>query len=164
ALTEKHVQVIIVQILRALAHLHASGVAHRDLKPANILLSTDCKLKICDFGLARGGLDGGDEDSPQEACGVLTEYVVTRWYRAPEVMLLPKHYTSAVDIWSVGCILGEILGRKALFPGKNHIDMVCRVAQTVGCPQDHELEWLPKDTDAYRFVRKVCPQTQGVAF
>eukprot|EP00913_Durusdinium_trenchii_P032137 g30095.t1 len=122
ALTEKHVQVILVQILRAMEYLHASGVAHRDLKPANILLSSDCKLKVCDFGLARGGL--GESDEPEEACGVLTEYVVTRWYRAPEVMLLPKQYSTAVDIWSVGCILGEILGRKAHCLGSRHWNSV----------------------------------------
>lgn len=164
ALTEKHVQVILTQILRAMAYLHSSGVAHRDLKPANILLSSDCKLKVCDFGLARGGLGGFDGDEPEEACGVLTEYVVMRWYRAPEVMLLPKQYSTAVDIWAVGCILGEILGRKAMFPGKNHIDMVCKYAEVVGNPKDSELGWLPKDTDAYRFLRKVCPQGSGMDF
>mmetsp|Transcript_55150 Transcript_55150/g.178750 ORF Transcript_55150/g.178750 Transcript_55150/m.178750 type:complete len:566 (-) Transcript_55150:62-1759(-) len=157
ALTEKHIQVIVVQILRAMEYLHGTGVAHRDLKPANILLSADCKLKVCDFGLAKGGL----LDDGEEACGVLTEYVVTRWYRAPEVMLLPKQYTSTVDLWSVGCILGEILGRKAMFPGKNHIDMICKVAKTLGTPSDAELSWLPKDKDAYAFLRNVCPQTAG---
>lgn len=163
-LGDKHIQAILVQIFRALAHLHGAGVAHRDLKPANILLSSDCKLKICDFGLARGGLGSldGDDELDQQACGVLTEYVVTRWYRAPEVMLLPKQYTSAVDIWSVGCILGEILGKKALFPGKNHVDMICRVAEVLGSPRDDELLWLPKDTDAYRFIKRVCPQHSGV--
>lgn len=161
ALTEKHVQVIMAQILRAMAHLHACGVAHRDLKPANVLISGDCKLKVCDFGLARGDmLEAGDEG---EQAGVLTEYVVTRWYRAPEVMLLPKQYTSAVDLWSVGCILGEILGRKALFPGRNHVDMVCRVAKILGSPEDAELGWLPKNSDAYRFLRQVCPRSEGVA-
>jgi len=162
ALTEKHVQVIMVQILRAMAHLHGAGVAHRDLKPANILLTSDCKLKVCDFGLARGDMAASDADEPEQAAGVLTEYVVTRWYRAPEVMLLPKQYTSSVDLWSIGCILAEILGRRALFPGKNHIDMVSRVSQVIGSPSDEELEWLPKDSDAYSFLRKVCPQSEGV--
>lgn len=164
ALSDKHVQVITCQILRALAHLHAAGVAHRDLKPANILLSSDCRLKVCDFGLARGDMptteDDGDED--EQACGVLTEYVVTRWYRAPEIMLLPKHYGATIDLWSVGCILGEILGRRALFPGKNHVDMIVRVAHLLGTPSDDELNWLPKDCDAYRFVRRVCPRSDGV--
>jgi len=163
-LTERHIQAIMAQIFRALELLHACGVAHRDLKPANILLSADCKLKICDFGLARGDMptlcatDSEADELRGEARGVLTEYVVTRWYRAPEVMLLPKQYTSAVDVWSAGCILCEILGRKPLFPGKNHVDMVTRVAQTMGAPPDEELRWLPRDSDAYRFVRRVCPQ------
>eukprot|EP00811_Abedinium_folium_P012703 NODE_2178_length_2275_cov_9.564246.p1 GENE.NODE_2178_length_2275_cov_9.564246~~NODE_2178_length_2275_cov_9.564246.p1 ORF type:complete len:546 (-),score=62.23 NODE_2178_length_2275_cov_9.564246:348-1985(-) len=162
ALTEKHMQVIMCQLLRALGHLHAAGVAHRDLKPANILLTADCRLKVCDFGLARGNMPDHDNDENEPSAGVLTEYVVTRWYRAPEVMLLPKQYTSAVDVWSVGCILAEILGRRPLFPGKNHIDMVCRVAQILGSPSDDELSWLPSDSDAYRFLRKVCPNNKAV--
>eukprot|EP00450_Noctiluca_scintillans_P010824 CAMPEP_0194490298 /NCGR_PEP_ID=MMETSP0253-20130528/9561_1 /TAXON_ID=2966 /ORGANISM="Noctiluca scintillans" /LENGTH=498 /DNA_ID=CAMNT_0039330909 /DNA_START=30 /DNA_END=1527 /DNA_ORIENTATION=- len=157
-LATKHVQVILCQLLRAMAYLHASGVAHRDLKPANILLTGDCRLKVCDFGLARGDMP----DDGEEEAGCLTEYVVTRWYRAPEVMLLPKQYTSAVDLWSVGCILCEILGRRALFPGKNHVDMVCRVARVLGSPPDEELNWLPKDSDAYRFLRNVCPPSSPV--
>ncbi|CAK0897537.1 unnamed protein product [Prorocentrum cordatum] len=164
SLSDKHVQVIITQILRALGHLHAAGVAHRDLKPANVLITHDCKVKICDFGLARGDMQlDAEGDEPDQASGVLTEYVVTRWYRAPEVMLLPKQYTSAVDVWSVGCILGEILMRKAMFPGKNHVDMVCKFAETLGKPTEEELDWLPHDTDAYRFVKKVCPPSAGVS-
>jgi len=164
SLSDKHVQVIITQILRALGHLHAAGVAHRDLKPANVLISHDCKVKICDFGLSRGDMQlDAAADEPDQVQGVLTEYVVTRWYRAPEVMLLPKQYTSAVDVWSVGCILGEILLRKALFQGKNHVDMVCKFAETLGTPSESELAWLPHDTDAYRFVKKVCPPSKGMS-
>jgi len=162
SLTDKHVQVIVCQILRALAYLHSAGVAHRDLKPANILLIADCRLKICDFGLARGNM--ADPESEEQSSGVLTEYVVTRWYRAPEVMLLPKQYSTALDIWAVGCILCEILGRRALFPGKNHVDMVSRVCQVLGTPPDDQLEWLPRKSDAYRFLKNVCPQTPGTPF
>jgi len=166
ALSEKHVQVIICQILRALAYLHAAGVAHRDLKPANILVAQDCRLKVCDFGLARGDMPNPDDDGGEEeqACGVLTEYVITRWYRAPEVMLLPKNYTSTVDLWSAGCILAEILGRKAIFPGKNHVDMIVRVCEFLGTPSDDDLNWLPRKSDAYRFVRRVCPRSDGIPF
>jgi len=146
-----------------LSELHRQRILHRDLKPANVLISHDCKVKICDFGLARGDMQlDGDDAEPDQAQGILTEYVVTRWYRAPEVMLLPKQYTSAVDVWSVGCILGEILLRKAMFQGKNHVDMVCKFAETLGTPTENELEWLPQDTDAYRFVKKVCPPSAGV--
>merc|ERR1719313_1068076 len=87
-LTDKHMQVIICQILRGLSYLHSAGVAHRDLKPANVLLTRECQVKICDFGLARGDMQGGDISANE--CAEFTEYVVTRWYRAPEVMLLPK--------------------------------------------------------------------------
>jgi len=76
-------------------------------------------------------------------------------------MLLPKQYSTALDIWAVGCILCEILGRRAVFPGKNHVDMVSRVCQVLGTPPDAELDWLPKRSDAYRFLRNVCPQTTG---
>lgn len=164
SLSDKHVQAMMCQILRGLAFLHASGVAHRDLKPANILLQSDCSLKICDFGLARGDMPDPESEEQEQACGVLTEYVVTRWYRAPEVMLLPKQYTSALDLWSAGCILFEIVGRKVLFPGKNHVDMVRKIAEVLGNPPDSEIEWLPKSTDAYRFLRQVCPQGKGNTF
>ncbi len=87
---------------------------HRDLKPGNILLNKNCDLKICDLGLARGF----------EICDNLTEYVVTRWYRAPEVILNASHYTKAIDIWSVGCIFAELLGRSPLFPGEDYLDQV----------------------------------------
>mmetsp|Transcript_40618 Transcript_40618/g.63577 ORF Transcript_40618/g.63577 Transcript_40618/m.63577 type:complete len:504 (-) Transcript_40618:75-1586(-) len=156
-LSDRHVQAITCQILRGLCFLHRAGVAHRDLKPANILLNSDCSLKICDFGLARGDMtleeDGG------EACGVLTEYVVTRWYRAPEVMLLPKQYSLALDMWSVGCILCEIIGRKVLFPGKNHVDMIKRITEVIGTPSESAVGWLPTKTDAHRFLFQVCPKS-----
>lgn len=158
-LTEKHIQVIICQILRGLAYLHAAGVAHRDLKPANVLLSKDCQVKICDFGLARGDMDGGDISANE--CAEFTEYVVTRWYRAPEVMLLPKKYTPAVDLWSVGCIIAEMMTKKPLFPGRNHIDMVCRISAVCGTPTDEDIAWVPEGSEARRFLKRVCPPGRG---
>lgn len=167
-LSDRHVQVMMCQLLRGLSHLHAAGVAHRDLKPANVLLTADCHLKIGDFGLARGdmngertcseaGSDAGSDAGMDGPAADLTEYVVTRWYRAPEVMLLPRQYDTALDIWSAGCILCEMLGRKAIFPGKNHIDMICRVAGILGSPSSDQLDWLPDNTEAAKFLRQVCP-------
>jgi Serine/threonine protein kinase len=92
--------------------MHSANVMHRDLKPSNILLNKNCDLQICDLGLARG-FENENEFK--------TEYVVTRWYRAPEVILNASEYTKAIDIWSVGCIFAELLGRTALFPGKIRI-------------------------------------------
>eukprot|EP00746_Dinoflagellata_sp_MGD_P006934 gnl/MRDRNA2_/MRDRNA2_113672_c0_seq1.p1 gnl/MRDRNA2_/MRDRNA2_113672_c0~~gnl/MRDRNA2_/MRDRNA2_113672_c0_seq1.p1 ORF type:complete len:533 (-),score=89.00 gnl/MRDRNA2_/MRDRNA2_113672_c0_seq1:221-1819(-) len=159
-LTEKHIQVIICQILRGLTYLHAAGVAHRDLKPANVLLSKDCQVKICDFGLARGDMEGGDISAAGE-CAEFTEYVVTRWYRAPEVMLLPKKYTPAVDLWSVGCIIAEMINKKPLFPGRNHIDMICRISAVCGSPTDVDIAWVPEESEARRFLKRICPPGRG---
>ena len=83
-----------------------------------MLLNANCDLRLCDFGLARGINEATNDGS----AAALTEYVVTRWYRAPEIMLGQRTYTKAVDIWSVGCILGELLRRKPLFAGTDYMD------------------------------------------
>lgn len=103
--------------------MHSSNVVHRDLKPSNLLSMKNCDLKICDLGLGRGGIREEDDEEQdkkvqQNSDDQLTEYVITRWYRAPEVILCPSEYSKAVDIWSVGCIFSELLGRQPLFPGK----------------------------------------------
>mmetsp|Transcript_57502 Transcript_57502/g.168379 ORF Transcript_57502/g.168379 Transcript_57502/m.168379 type:complete len:424 (+) Transcript_57502:78-1349(+) len=135
-LSESHAQAFACQILRGIKYLHSAGIVHRDLKPSNILLNRDCTLRIADLGLARGRSD-------QEE--MLTDYVVTRWYRAPELMLLPTGYFEAVDLWSVGCIHAEILARKPLFPGENHLDMLRRIAASLGFHPEHDLAWLPQN-------------------
>ena len=89
-LTDAHFQSFIYQILCGLKYIHSANVLHRDLKPGNLLVNADCELKICDFGLARGfSID------PDENAGFMTEYVATRWYRAPEIMLSFQSYTKA---------------------------------------------------------------------
>ncbi|KAL0668497.1 hypothetical protein Bca4012_031201 [Brassica carinata] len=100
-----HYKFFLYQILRGLKYIHAANVIHRDLKPANLLVNANCELKICDFGLARGASENN----------AMTEYVVTRWYRAPELLLNSSVYTSAIDVWSVGCIFLELLTRKLVF-------------------------------------------------
>ena len=97
------------QTMRGVLYMHSANIIHRDLKPSNLLLNKNCDLKICDFGLARGYED--------EKPAMLTEYVVTRWYRAPEVILNATEYTKAIDIWSLGVVFAELLGRAPLFPG-----------------------------------------------
>lgn len=112
-LSDDHCQYFIYQTLRALKAMHSANVLHRDLKPSNLLLNANCDLKVCDFGLARSAASTDDNS------GFMTEYVATRWYRAPEIMLTFKEYTKAIDVWSVGCILAEMLSGKPLFPGKD---------------------------------------------
>ncbi|PKU83933.1 Mitogen-activated protein kinase 2 [Dendrobium catenatum] len=111
SLNDDHCQYFLYQILRGLKYVHSAHVLHRDLKPNNLFLNANCDLKIGDFGLAR---------TTSEA-DFMTEYVVTRWYRAPELLLNCSEYTAAIDIWSVGCILGEIVTREPLFPGKDYV-------------------------------------------
>lgn len=118
-LSMDHVQYFIYQVLRGLKYIHSCKVLHRDLKPSNLLVNANCDLKICDFGLARG-LGTHDRGEP------LTEYVVTRWYRAPEIMLACHEYSYGVDVWSVGCILAELIQRKPFVPGDDYIHQVCR--------------------------------------
>jgi serine/threonine protein kinase len=142
-LTLEHIQYFIYQILRGLKYIHSANVIHRDLKPSNILVNGNCDLKICDFGLARGLED--------EQLGGLTEYVVTRWYRAPEIMLACHEYTKAIDIWSVGCIFAELLGRQALFPGNDYIAQLKLICEKLGRPTEPDMDFITSDR-AKRFI------------
>ncbi|KAI0300598.1 kinase-like domain-containing protein [Multifurca ochricompacta] len=130
-LSDDHCQYFIYQTLRALKALHSADVLHRDLKPSNLLLNANCDLKLCDFGLARSARPPPDID---DSSNFLTEYVATRWYRAPEVMLTFKEYTRAIDIWSVGCVLAEMLSGKPLFPGRDYHHQLSIILDILGTP------------------------------
>ena len=143
-LSDDHIQYFVYQMLRALKYLHSANVIHRDLKPSNLLLNSNCDLKVCDFGLARG-VDDDNKD--------LTEYVVTRWYRAPEIMLSCQEYTYAIDVWSVGCILAELLGRKPLFPGDDYIHQLQIITAVLGTPSEADLHFVTSKK-ALRFMKR----------
>jgi len=132
-LTDEHICYFLYQILRGLKYIHSANVLHRDLKPSNLLLNTNCDLKICDFGLARIA------DPNKDHSGLLTEYVATRWYRAPEIMLNARGYYKPIDIWSVGCILAEMIGGRPLFPGKHYIEQINLILDVVGSPDEADL-------------------------
>ncbi|KAJ7942999.1 Mitogen-activated protein kinase [Quillaja saponaria] len=128
-LTPAHHQFFLYQLLRALKYIHTGKVFHRDLKPKNILANSDCKLKICDFGLARASFS----DAPSAI--FWTDYVATRWYRAPELCgSFFSKYTPAIDIWSIGCIFAEMLTGKPLFPGKNVVHQLDLITDLLGTP------------------------------
>ncbi|CAE7230146.1 MMK1 [Symbiodinium natans] len=150
-LTEEHHQYFLHQILRGLAYLHSAHIVHRDIKPSNLLVNKNCDLKICDFGLARV-LATDAEDTMGR-----TDYVVTRWYRAPEVMLVSSEYTVAIDVWAVGCILFELISRKPLFAGKDHVDQLRKIISTLGTPSEAETQWLPEGGTARSFLVKCAP-------
>ncbi|XP_068494784.1 mitogen-activated protein kinase 20-like isoform X1 [Phaseolus vulgaris] len=128
-LTKEHYQFFLYQLLRALKFIHTANVFHRDLKPKNILANANCKLKICDFGLARVAFS----DTPTTI--FWTDYVATRWYRAPELCgSFYSKYTPAIDIWSIGCIFAEVLTGKPLFPGKNVVHQLDLMTDLLGTP------------------------------
>lgn len=117
----------ILMTLRGVHHCHRNFILHRDLKPNNLLIAPDGQLKIADFGLARS-LGNANED--------LSSNVVTRWYRAPELLFGAKHYTEAVDIWSVGIIFAELMLRTPYLPGKDDIDQMDVTFRALGTPTD----------------------------
>ncbi|MEQ2214952.1 hypothetical protein XENOCAPTIV_024585 [Xenoophorus captivus] len=118
-------------LLRGLKYVHSANVIHRDLKPSNLLVNENCELKIGDFGMARGL-----SSHPEESYSFMTEYVATRWYRAPELLLSLSHYSLAIDMWSVGCIFAEMLGRKQLFPGKDYVHQLQLILSVLGTPPE----------------------------
>ncbi len=155
-LTDDHIQYFIYQILRGVLYMHSANIIHRDLKPANILANKNCDLKICDLGLGRGEVrDEEDEEKKIE----LTEYVITRWYRAPEVILCPSEYSKAVDIWSIGCIFAELLGRQPLFPGDHYLDQIQKIISVLGTPKNDDLEFITK-IEAKEFLMKLVKRTK----
>jgi len=135
-LSDEHVQYFSFQLFRALKYMHSAGVLHRDLKPGNLLVNANCDLKVCDFGLARGGLRGAIR-KPQE----LTDYVITRWYRPPELLLM-CHYSQAVDVWSAGLILMELILRKPALPGKDYVHQLTLITDLLGTPTDADLAYV----------------------
>jgi len=137
-LTEEHCQFFLYQILRGMKYVHSGEVIHRDLKPRNMLVNANCDLKICDFGLARVSFP----EREFQTCP-MTEYVCTRWYRAPEVLCCWSEYTSAVDVWSIGCIFAEMLVRRALFPGQNTQHQLRLIVECLGAPATEELQQIP---------------------
>ncbi|KAG7709668.1 hypothetical protein KL948_002391 [Ogataea haglerorum] len=148
-LTDSHYQSFVYQILCGLKYIHSADVLHRDLKPGNLLVNADCELKICDFGLARGY-----SNDPEKNQGFLTEYVATRWYRAPEIILSFQGYTKAIDIWSVGCILAELLGGSTIFKGKDYVDQLNEILKVLGTPNEHTMQSI-KSSRAQAYVRSL---------
>ena len=146
-LSDQHVQYFLYQLLRGLKYIHSCNVLHRDLKPSNLLVNENCDLKITDFGLSRGV-------NPSDCLDFLTEYVVTRWYRAPEIVLSSDTYTKAVDMWSVGCIFAELLGRAPLFPGDDYLDQIKRTIAVLGTPTHEDMTFIGNEL-ARKYIRKL---------
>jgi len=197
-LSALHINTLLYNTLVGLSYLHSAGIYHRDLKPANCLVNQDCTVKICDFGLSCAfvgdteqkalpdTLDGEDQKAAEVGGQKplprhLTVHVVTRWYRAPELILLQETYTEAIDVWSVGCIYAELLGmlegtkmddRGPLFPGsscfplspdhkhktdykyhtKGKHDQLSMIFNLLGTPCEKDIEQLERE-DAKRYIQ-----------
>jgi len=128
-LEDIHKQYIMYQLFKSIKYMHSGQVLHRDIKPSNLLLNSDCLMKLGDFGLARSLVSEEEDDNK-----VLTDYVATRWYRAPEILLGATKYTKAVDMWSLGCIMGELLSGKPIFPGSSTMNQLDRIIEVTGKP------------------------------
>ncbi|KAJ8450178.1 hypothetical protein Cgig2_033372 [Carnegiea gigantea] len=147
------------QLLRGLQYLHSANVLHRDLKPGNLLVNSNGDLKICDFGLARCTTGSREHQ-------LMTEYVVTRWYRAPELLLscACDNHGAAIDVWSVGCIFAEILGRKPVFPGTDSHAQLKLIISVLGTQPESNLGFiLNHNAKATRLLNSL-PYTRGVDF
>lgn len=137
-LKPEHVKYFMFQLLRGINFMHTARVFHRDLKPNNILINSKCELRICDLGLARAAFQSGPETR------FWTDYVATRWYRAPELLMeYLTSYSTAIDIWSVGCIFAEMLGGgQVLFPGKNSKHQLDLITDVIGPPPPEAIDKL----------------------
>lgn len=122
--SEPIIRNIMFQILQGLNYIHKHGFFHRDIKPENLLCNGPELVKIADFGLAR----------EIRSRPPYTDYVSTRWYRAPEVLLRSTKYSSPVDVWAVGCIMAELYTLQPLFPGRSEVDQIFRICTILGTP------------------------------
>ncbi len=161
-----HIQFITWQLLRALKYIHSANVVHRDLKPQNILINSKCSIRICDFGLARSStaheIDiygplpekdplifannaaaiyaaGSSEDRERGVCDI-TNYCSSRWYRSPEQLVNALNYSTPIDIWALGCVVGEMIQRKPIFPGSCTLSQLTLIVHITGRPSDSDLK------------------------
>ena len=123
---------LIFQLCKAVKYLHDQNIIHRDVKPENLLIDNKMNLKLCDFGFARKILNNKNEN--------LTDYVATRWYRSPELLITGGIYGPEVDYWAIGCIMGELADGKPLFPGENEIDQIHCIQKVLGNLPEEQIE------------------------
>jgi cell cycle related kinase len=152
-------------LLEGVLHCHSNGIIHRDLKPSNLLIDWNGILKICDFGQARAlpsntELISEMKDNTNDANGILSHQVCTRWYRCPELLYGSNSYDFSVDMWSVGCIIGELLQKWPLFKGESDIEQLCLVVTALGTPPELWVNKLP-DYNKIQFTNQSSHEKSG---
>ncbi|KAK0086633.1 hypothetical protein PV325_002809 [Microctonus aethiopoides] len=134
-----------------LKYLHSARILHRDIKPGNLLVNSNCVLKICDFGLAR--VEEPDQNKH------MTQEVVTQYYRAPEILMGARHYTAAVDVWSVGCIFGELLRRRILFQAQSPVQQLELITELLGTPTLEDMRYACEGARTHMLRRAPKPSS-----
>ncbi|KAL7577554.1 hypothetical protein ACA910_015084 [Epithemia clementina (nom. ined.)] len=141
------VKLYLYQLSRALAHIHTLGICHRDIKPQNLLVNPQTQeLKLCDFGSAKALIPGEPNVS----------YICSRYYRAPELIFGSTDYTTAIDIWSQGCVGAELLLGQPLFPGDSGVDQLVEIIKVLGTPTKEEIRSMNSNYMEFKF-----PQIKG---
>jgi len=136
------VKLYVYQLSRALAHIHAMDICHRDIKPQNVLVDPSSHvLKLCDFGSAKRLIPG----EPNVA------YICSRYYRAPELIFGNTDYTTAIDVWSQGCVMAELILEQPIFPGESSVDQLVEIIKILGTPTQRELDAMNPNCTDFRF-------------
>jgi len=137
-----HVKLYIFQLCRALGYIHSLGICHRDIKPQNLLLDPNSGiLKLCDFGSAKMLVKGETNVS----------YICSRYYRAPELIFGATNYTTAIDIWSMGCVFAELLMGQPLFPGDSGVDQLVEIIKILGTPTREQIQSMNPNYTSFKF-------------
>ncbi|KAF8956307.1 kinase-like domain-containing protein [Flammula alnicola] len=171
-LQPSHIKLYMKQLLEGTEYMHRNHILHRDMKAANLLISNNGSLRIADFGLARSFdtavANGRSDGSSRSRDRKYTNCVVTRWYRPPELLLGARHYGGEVDIWGIGCVLGEMFTRKPILPGTSDLDQLEKIWFLCGSPNQHNwpyFDQLPGCEGIIRFTsqpRRLKPTYESV--
>lgn len=136
------VKIYSYQLMRSIAYIHAVGICHRDIKPQNVLVDTNSHiLKLCDFGSAKKLVPGEPNVS----------YICSRYYRAPELIFGNSNYTTQIDVWSVGCVIAELMLRQPIFPGESGVDQLVEIIKVLGTPTREQIFSMNPDYKEYKF-------------
>lgn len=154
-LTLMHRQLFIYQILRGLKYMHSANIVHQDLKPENILVNTNCEVRICDFGLSKV-IDQNEKTNVQ-----LAQYITTRSYRAPELLLSYDNYGPAIDMWSLGCIMAQLLLFKPLFLANSPMEQLIQIVSLLGSPTNEDLSGCTNQ-NSLDFMSSIPVQNQAM--